>query len=80
MSDAASSSYLLTRWVYLRLLAVVFLCAFVSLWLQIDGLIGSQGILPWSEFHSSAQAYTLRKYGSASEAVLFSLVRFLFCS
>lgn len=68
MSDAASSSYLLTRWVYLRLLAVVFLCAFVSLWLQIDGLIGSQGILPWSEFHSSAQAYTLRKYGSASEA------------
>lgn len=68
MSDSPPSPYLLTRWFYLRLLAVVFLCAFVSLWVQVDGLIGSQGILPWNEFYSSAQSYAQRKYGSTSEA------------
>jgi predicted DCC family thiol-disulfide oxidoreductase YuxK len=39
-------SYLLTRWLFLRSLALVYLVAFVSLWVQVDGLIGSQGILP----------------------------------
>jgi lipase maturation factor 1 len=34
---------------FLRLLGGVFLAAFVSLWTQIDGLIGSRGILPISE-------------------------------
>jgi hypothetical protein len=36
----------LTSWIYLRLLAVVALVAFVSLWTQIAGLAGVQGILP----------------------------------
>ena len=36
----------LTRWVFLRLLAVVYLVALVSYWVQVDGLIGSEGILP----------------------------------
>lgn len=34
----------------LRLLAGVHLVAFVSLWVQIDGLVGSRGILPAQEF------------------------------
>ncbi len=34
----------------LRLLAGVHLVAFVSLWVQIDGLIGSRGILPAEDF------------------------------
>lgn len=34
----------------LRLLAGVHLVAFVSLWVQIDGLIGSRGILPARDF------------------------------
>src|SRR5207249_4415114 len=38
-----------SRWVFLRLLAIVYFAAFVSLWLQIDGLIGSNGILPAKE-------------------------------
>src|SRR5947208_16987272 len=29
-----------------RLLGLAYLVAFVSLWLQVDGLIGSNGILP----------------------------------
>jgi hypothetical protein len=34
---------------FLRLLGVVYLMAFASLWLQIHGLVGSQGILPLEE-------------------------------
>jgi predicted DCC family thiol-disulfide oxidoreductase YuxK len=37
-----------TCWLYLRLLGVVFAIAFLSLWTQVTGLIGSQGILPAS--------------------------------
>jgi hypothetical protein len=40
------NTHALTRWLFLRLLAVVFLVAFVSYWVQLDGLIGSHGILP----------------------------------
>jgi hypothetical protein len=35
-----------SRRLFLRLLALVYLTAFVSLWVQIDGLVGSNGILP----------------------------------
>ncbi len=43
-------SHFLTRWLFLRLLAVVYLAAFASLWPQIPGLIGTHGILPISHF------------------------------
>jgi predicted DCC family thiol-disulfide oxidoreductase YuxK len=36
--------------VFLRLLGVTFLVAFVSLWVQVDGLVGERGILPVSAF------------------------------
>ncbi len=36
----------LARWLYLRGLAVVVLVAVGSLWLQLDGLIGSNGVWP----------------------------------
>ncbi len=38
---------------FLRLMGLVFLGAFVSLWTQIDGLIGSRGILPVTDFLAS---------------------------
>jgi hypothetical protein len=40
-----SSSYL-SRWLFLRLIGIIYLVAFVSLWTQIDGLVGHDGILP----------------------------------
>lgn len=43
-------THFLTRWLFLRLLGAVYLCAFASLLPQIPGLIGSRGILPVSEF------------------------------
>ncbi len=40
------SGYLIARWVFLRALGVVYLIAFASLWVQVQGLIGPDGILP----------------------------------
>src|SRR3990172_2342426 len=42
--------FCLTRWVFLRLLALVYLAAFVSLGAQIHGLVGERGLLPAGEF------------------------------
>jgi uncharacterized membrane protein YphA (DoxX/SURF4 family) len=36
----------LSRWIFLRLVGVSFAIAFVSLWVQADGLIGREGVLP----------------------------------
>jgi hypothetical protein len=44
LSDPAP--YHVGRWLFLRLLGLIYLCAFVSLWVQLDGLIGSAGVLP----------------------------------
>jgi predicted DCC family thiol-disulfide oxidoreductase YuxK len=49
-------SYLLTRQIFLRLLGLIYLMAFLSLWPQIDGLIGSRGILPINSFLNAIQA------------------------
>jgi predicted DCC family thiol-disulfide oxidoreductase YuxK len=36
----------LTTWIFVRLLGVIFGVAFVSAWVQINGLVGDRGILP----------------------------------
>jgi lipase maturation factor 1 len=46
-------NYFLTRWIFLRALGVIYLIAFVSLWTQISGLIGHNGILPADRFMSA---------------------------
>lgn len=38
--------YLISRWIFLRLLGVIYLSAFVSMGVQIVGLVGEKGILP----------------------------------
>lgn len=43
-------SYEATRWLFLRLLALIYLLAFASLHLQLPGLIGSRGMLPASNY------------------------------
>ena len=42
--------YFLTRWFFLRALGLIYLVAFISLWTQISGLIGHNGILPADQF------------------------------
>jgi len=44
--DLKPRTYHIASALFLRLLGLVYLIAFVSLWTQIDGLIGDHGILP----------------------------------
>src|SRR6267378_872642 len=43
-------TYARATWLFLRLLGIVYLVAFWSLWTQILGLIGHNGILPADQF------------------------------
>jgi lipase maturation factor 1 len=45
-NDVRRPTYFKSRDLFVRSLGAIYLIAFVSLWLQIDGLIGEQGILP----------------------------------
>jgi predicted DCC family thiol-disulfide oxidoreductase YuxK len=45
-SHVERPSYVLVRRAFLSCLGVIYLIAFVSLWVQIGGLIGGQGIVP----------------------------------
>ena len=47
----------LTRWIFLRLLGFVYLFAFVSLWTQVSGLMGHNGILPVDQFMTGANDF-----------------------
>ncbi len=42
--------------VFLRLLGLIYLIAFASLWVQIDALAGSQGVLPVGHYLDAARA------------------------
>jgi hypothetical protein len=44
--QATAPAHQLVRWLFLRSLGLVYLVAFLSLWVQVRGLIGSNGILP----------------------------------
>jgi predicted DCC family thiol-disulfide oxidoreductase YuxK len=48
--DVLPSTYFVSYRLFFRMLAVVFLIAFVSLWSQISGLAGSNGIVPVAPF------------------------------
>ena len=54
--DLGPASYRLTRRVFLTLLGLVYLAAFASLWVQVQGLIGSRGIDPAFELLERASA------------------------
>ena len=44
--DVSWPTWFLSRSLLIRLMGVIYMAAFVSLWMQIDGLVGSHGILP----------------------------------
>ena len=75
-------TYLLSRWLFLRLLGVVYLVAFLSLVTQVTGLVGEHGLLPVGTFLSRAHgiyggaAYRLFPtlcWLGASDAILLAL-------
>ena len=50
--SVAPPTYAAGSILFLRLMGLVFLGAFVSVWTQVDGLVGSRGILPVAELLS----------------------------
>ena len=47
--------YQLVTWTFVRLLALIYLAAFVSLGVQIVGLVGPDGIVPFGDYLAAAQ-------------------------
>ena len=60
--QSGASTYVLSRWLFLRLLGVVYLVAFLSLCPQVTGLVGDHGLLPAGAFLQRAHAI----YGGAA--------------
>src|SRR5438067_10977487 len=48
--EQGASDRLISRWIFLRALGLIYFSAFYSLVFQIRGLIGPQGILPANEY------------------------------
>ena len=60
-----------TTRLFLRLLGLVYITAFASLALQVEGLVGSRGIVPASEFLSWARSQTgAERYWLRADALL----------
>ena len=52
-----------TTWVFLRLLGAIYAIAFISLWTQIAGLVGSKGIMPAAAYLEAVRGhYGLVRY------------------
>jgi lipase maturation factor 1 len=49
-SHIGPHTYMLTRWLFLRALALIYFIVFASLSVQIIGLVGEHGILPAGQF------------------------------
>ena len=49
-----SETCIITSWLFLKCLALIYLAAFFSLAVQISGLAGAEGILPFSELLDTA--------------------------
>jgi len=45
-TQAERATHCFSRWLFLRFLGCIYLSAFLSLWVQIHGLVGINGILP----------------------------------
>ena len=59
-------TYHIASALFLRLLGVVYLVAFVSLWTQIDGLVGDHGILPAEDYLDAVQRHFSQQHLPAS--------------
>ena len=64
-------TYTITRAVYLRLLGAVYLVAFVSLWTQVEGLVGENGILPAPAYLEAVKAQHPDDAGSRLPTLLW---------
>jgi predicted DCC family thiol-disulfide oxidoreductase YuxK len=69
-------SWDVSRDLYLRCLGMIYLIAFSSFWIQIEGLIGERGILPVAPFVEGIQSFALQQ-GHSSFALAPTLSLFI---
>ena len=55
-SACGSTNHFLARWLFLRALGLIYFSAFFALLFQVSGLIGSQGILPATDYLQSLRS------------------------
>jgi lipase maturation factor 1 len=70
--DVRPPTYFWARRWFLRALGAIYLIAFVSLWVQVDGLIGSDGVSPVNQFLPAVHA----QLGKDAYAILPTLCWF----
>lgn len=68
--DLRRPSWVVARWVFLRLLGLVGLIAFASYFVQAHGLIGSDGIIPAADYLDSLRT-RLSQAGATSDVEAF---------
>lgn len=66
---ANRSEFTIGTAVFLRLLALVHLVAFVSFWVQLEGLVGASGLLPANDYFAAVH----KRYGDSAYFQLPSL-------
>ena len=62
MADRITPTYAAAAWVFVRLLAIIYLCAFGSLAVQIAGLAGHDGIQPAQLYMDGARAWAATEH------------------
>jgi lipase maturation factor 1 len=67
--DVRPPTYFCARRCFLSALGLIYLIAFISLWIQIDGLVGTKGIIPIEIYLADAKA----QLGLAALSVLPTL-------
>jgi lipase maturation factor 1 len=71
--DKGKTGCLITRWLFLRALGLIYFSAFFSLLFQIRGLIGPNGILPAREYlHAAASSAGQAQYWYAPTLLWFT--------
>lgn len=66
---SGQNRYAIAAWIFLRLLALVHFVAFVSFWVQLEGLVGAHGIAPASHYFEAIH----RQLGASAYLQLPSL-------
>lgn len=70
--DPSQPGFVRARWLWLRALGLIFFSAFLSLWFQIDGLIGPNGISPARlYFDALREAFGAKAYWYAPTLLWF---------
>jgi hypothetical protein len=71
-SEHGAGNCLISRWLFLRALGAIYFSAFFALLFQVEGLIGTQGILPAADYLEDAHAAGAMRFWGVPTLLWFS--------